>query len=130
MTFPERDTTKPAEQQGLFNKFNITRTDGKSSPGEKHENCSYFVVDLDHDKNAQVVCRAYAAACGSTHPELAVDLRRESLRVPHDLKAVRDTLMRAAQQAAYEYFTSCDVGPERVAASDINDNLRNAGRVY
>lgn len=46
------------------------------------------------------------------------------------LKKERDELMRAATQAAHAYFVECEVGPERIAASDIYDNLRNAGRVY
>ena len=33
---PERDLSKPAEQQGVFRKFNVQRTDGsESSDGER-----------------------------------------------------------------------------------------------
>ena len=46
------------------------------------------------------------------------------------LKKERDELMRAAEKAAHAYFVECEVGAERIAASDIYDNLRNAGRVY
>lgn len=128
--FPERDTTKTAEQQGLFNKFNVTRVDGSSAPFEKHENCSYFVIDLDHDPHAKAACLAYAASCVDELPQLSLDLRAEAYRLPTDMKAVRNRLIDAAVKAAYNYFCSCDVGPERVAAGEIYDNLRNAGRVY
>jgi hypothetical protein len=46
------------------------------------------------------------------------------------LKQERNRLMREAEKAAHAYFVECEVGPERIAASDIYDNLRNAGRVY
>ncbi len=71
---PERDPSKPAEQQGLFRKFNVTRTDGSDKPGGKHENCEYFVLDVGHDKHAPAALWAYAQACKDTHPDLAADL--------------------------------------------------------
>jgi hypothetical protein len=46
------------------------------------------------------------------------------------IKAKRDELMREATAVAYAYFAACDVGDERIAAGEIFDNLRNAGRVY
>lgn len=46
------------------------------------------------------------------------------------LRVKRNEMMRAAEKAAYEYFCACEVGREREKASDIYDNLRNAGRVY
>lgn len=73
---PERDKGKPDEQQGLFRKFDVRRTDGSSEPGGKHEGCEYFVLDLDHDPLARVALQAYADACDSTHPQLSQDLRR------------------------------------------------------
>jgi len=72
--FPDRDPNKPAEEQGLFNKFIVMRTDGKDAPGEKHHGCAYFVLDLDHDRHAPAAMRAYASACSETHPALAADL--------------------------------------------------------
>lgn len=73
---PERDTSKPAEQQGLFRKFIVTRTDGSSEPGGKHEHCEYFVLDVDHDPHAAAALAAYADAVERTHPELAADMRQ------------------------------------------------------
>jgi hypothetical protein len=71
---PERNPSKPAEQQGLFRKFVVTRTDGSDKPGGKHENCEYFVLDVGHDKHAPAALWAYAQACKDTHPDLAADL--------------------------------------------------------
>lgn len=70
---PAPDVAKRA--MGLYNKFNVTRTDGKSAPGEKHHNCRYFVLDIDHDKYAPAALVAYANACAMEYPELASDLR-------------------------------------------------------
>lgn len=72
---PERDASVPAEQQGLFRKFDVRRVDGGDLPGGKHYGCRYFVIDVDHDQNAHDTLTAYAAACELSHPELAADLR-------------------------------------------------------
>jgi len=60
--------------RGLYNKFIVRRTDGSDAPGEKHDGCTYFVLDLEHDKHALPALRAYARSCESTHPQLARDL--------------------------------------------------------
>lgn len=60
--------------KGLYKKFNVTRTDGASGPGMKHGDCSYFVLDLDHDPYALAALKAYAEACAETHPKLSADL--------------------------------------------------------
>lgn len=65
----------PDTGQGLFQKFEVRRTDGSSEPGGKHEGCEYFVLDTDHDTHAKVALAAYADACEATHPLLARDLR-------------------------------------------------------
>jgi hypothetical protein len=75
--FPDRDPDRPAEQQGLFRKFDVRRTDGSDAPGGKHHGCRQFVIDLDHDENAGPAMRAYAKACAAKHPQLAVDLLAE-----------------------------------------------------
>lgn len=68
-------TTGRADQhRGLYGKFTVTREDGSSAPGGKHEGCNYFVLDLDHDSNAEAALRAYAAACQRKYPALAADL--------------------------------------------------------
>lgn len=72
---PERDPTKPAEQQGVFRKFDVRRVDGSDRPGGKHEGCEYFVLDTNHDKHAAAALAAYADAVEATHPQLAADMR-------------------------------------------------------
>lgn len=80
---PERDTSKPAEQQGLFRKFDVRRTDGSDKPGGKHYGCEYFVLDVAHDKHAKAALAAYAAAVEETNPHLAQDMRdRYELSTP------------------------------------------------
>lgn len=74
---PDRDQSKPAEQQGLFRKFVVSRTDGSDAPGGKHHGCRYFVLDVDHDQHASAALSAYATACEATHPALAKDLREK-----------------------------------------------------
>lgn len=55
----------------LYNKFQVRRTDGRDAPGEKHDDCTYFVLDLTHDPFAVPAIRAYAEACRESHPGLA-----------------------------------------------------------
>jgi hypothetical protein len=62
-------------QLGLYNKFNISRTDGKDSPGGKHEGDKYFVLNLTTDKHAIPALAAYADVCNDEYPMLAADLR-------------------------------------------------------
>jgi hypothetical protein len=80
MSFDESDI--PAflrkENAGLFHKFNIERTDGKSAPGQKHDGCDYFVLDLTHDPFAIPALTAYAGACEAKYPRLFYDLKRKA----------------------------------------------------
>ena len=61
--------------KGLYHKFFVTRTDGRSGPGGLHENCKYFVLDLTHDKHAIPAIQAYAKSCRKKNPVLADDLQ-------------------------------------------------------
>ena len=63
--------------RGIYKKFHVLRADGKSAEGEKHENCSYFVLDLDHDKHAIPALLAYAESCQDEFPILARELRHK-----------------------------------------------------
>lgn len=62
------------DTRGLYAKFRVERADGKSAPGQKHDGCRYFVLDLDHDPFSVAAVTAYADACRATHPGLARDL--------------------------------------------------------
>ena len=59
---------------GLFRKFDVRRVDGSDQHGGKHEGCSYFVLDLDHDPHARPALKAYAKSCRADYPALANDL--------------------------------------------------------
>lgn len=63
-------------EQGVYEKFRVERTDGRSAPGEKHHGCTYFVLDVDHDPYARPALKAYADSCESAFPALAADLRK------------------------------------------------------
>ena len=60
------------------NKFSVRRTDGSSNPGCRHENCSFFVLDWEHDQFAPTAAYAYAEACAEEYPKLAEELRTKA----------------------------------------------------
>ena len=62
------------KKRGIYRKFAIERADGSSGPGGKHENCAYFVLDLEHDEFALPALAGYAEACRKKFPKLAADL--------------------------------------------------------
>jgi hypothetical protein len=62
------------KERGLYGKFRVERTDGRSASGEKHAKCDYFVLDLSHDPFAYKALAAYARACATEYPALADDL--------------------------------------------------------
>lgn len=62
------------KNKGLYQKFIVTRTDGKDKPGCKHHGCRYFVLDLTHDKHAIMALKGYVLSCGDEYPLLADDL--------------------------------------------------------
>lgn len=74
-------TTKLDAQFGLYEKFRVERTDGRSERGEKHDGCEYFVLDLDHDPFALPALLAYARHCGEEYPQLANDLFRKAEQI-------------------------------------------------
>lgn len=70
--------------RGVYNKFKVERTDGKSAVGEKHFGCDYWVLDLTHDDFALPALEAYAAACERTYPLLYADLMRKITQLRHE----------------------------------------------
>jgi len=71
----EDNAVTASSKRGLYDKYEINRTDGRSEQGEQHDGCNYFVLDLDHDPHALPALAAYAKSCAKTHPQLAKDLR-------------------------------------------------------
>jgi hypothetical protein len=79
--------------RGLYDKFQVRRTDGSSEPGGKRHGSEYFVLDLTRDKFATSALLAYASACEAEYPLLAADLRAGI--------AARDTASRSAAAAPW-----------------------------
>lgn len=67
--------------RGLYGKFTITRTDGQSEAGQKHDGCDYFVLDLTHDPFAFEALQRYAQACQFDYPLLAADIGDKLLKM-------------------------------------------------
>lgn len=63
---------------GLYRKFNVSRTDPESQ--ERHQNCRYFVLDIDHDEHAIPALLTYAESVKDTEPKLAEDLTYYAIR--------------------------------------------------
>ena len=95
---PDPDRTK-----GLYDKYRVTRTDGSSEPGGKHESCRYFVLDLNHDRFARPALIAYIRACAYEYPKLAQDLRalvgKTALGAPGKETLAEDDLAEIFQSA-------------------------------
>jgi len=62
-------------RRGLYEKFEVRRTDNRDFEGEKHDGCDYFVLDITHDQHAMPALKAYAESCEEEYPLLASDLR-------------------------------------------------------
>lgn len=68
-------TTDKDQALGLYQKYQVMRTDGTSEVGQKHHQCSYFVLDIQHDPLARYALAAYLEACRLAYPQLSQDLR-------------------------------------------------------
>lgn len=75
LEMPERDQTRPSEEQGVFRKFVVRRVDGSDQPGGRHHGCEYFVLDVVHDQHAKAALAAYAESCKDSHPALSKDMK-------------------------------------------------------
>lgn len=84
------DTKDPT--RGLYGKFHVQRTDGQSAPGEKHDSCDYFVLDITHDPFALPALKAYADACRAEFPALATDL--DEIRQRRSQRYIAERLSR------------------------------------
>ncbi len=48
------------QHEGIYQKYEVRRTDGADQPGGPHEGCEYLVLDLTHDPSARFAARIYA----------------------------------------------------------------------
>lgn len=62
------------DTRGIYEKYKVERIDGQQRKGEKHHQCRYFVLDLDHDPHARLAIKTYADSCRYLRPQLAIDL--------------------------------------------------------
>jgi hypothetical protein len=65
------------ENVGYYQKFNVTRKDGRDQPGGDRTNAEYFVLDLTHDPYAIHALRGYVEASKRDLPLLAADLHQK-----------------------------------------------------
>lgn len=77
--------------KALHGKFVVTRTDGSSENGGKHEWCSYFVLDLGCDPAAIPAIRAFCDAAREGRPRLVASIEREILSLVADEARARAT---------------------------------------
>lgn len=61
---------------GLYNKYNVRRTDGRDAPGGDKHGATYFVLDYVNDRHALTALSAYAESVAGENPSLAGDLRQ------------------------------------------------------
>lgn len=61
----------PDHELGLYKKYSVKRL--RDHKG-KHDQCEYFVLDLNHDRHALTALAAYAEACRLEYPFLSKDL--------------------------------------------------------
>ena len=90
----KKKDAKSDKERGLYRKYVVTRVDGSSEPGRKHEKCDYFVLDLTHDPFALHAIAAYVHACEKEYPALAEDLRKKVAVM------VRDELKRSLKKSS------------------------------
>lgn len=69
---PARD-----RERGWYQKYEVKRL---NDPSGKHQDCEFFVLDLEHDRFADVALRAYADACEKEFPALAADIRKRTAK--------------------------------------------------
>jgi hypothetical protein len=69
-----------AKNRGLYNKFYVSRVDGRDAPGGDKENARYFILDFVNDKFAREALMYYAFKCAEEIPELSSDIWTTLLR--------------------------------------------------
>lgn len=83
---------KPDQEQGLYRKYDVTRL---NDPAGKHAECTYYVLDLDHDPHSVAALLAYAASCAAQYPGLAFDLRHTAAATARKLGVAQPEALSA-----------------------------------
>jgi hypothetical protein len=100
--------TEEKKQKGLYTKYNVSRTDGSSEPGGKHEKCRYFVLDLDCDPLAIPGAIAYAIAARKEGYEVLAD---DLIQVAEELRQKLGLPERVAHEGLSKMRTSGGATP-------------------
>lgn len=82
--------------RGIYDKYDVRRTDGSSEPGGKHHGDQHFVLNLTTDKHAVPAILTYAESCQQDFPALARDLRaiaQEKLQSINEFAPVPETTL-------------------------------------
>lgn len=105
---------KPDPEQGLYRKYEVNRIDDKA---EKHADCQYFVLDLDHDPHSVAALEAYAESCKAQYPTLAFDLRHTAAAAARKLGvSARPEALRIPRATLEKWHES--LGGHRADSSD------------
>jgi len=59
------------KQDGLYQKYNVSRKNPHSDPSKDSADCRFFVLDFAHDPFAIPALEAYAEACKAKFPTLS-----------------------------------------------------------
>lgn len=89
--------------RGLYGKFLVSRQDGSSGSGQKHDGCDYFVLDITHDPHAKVALRAYAESARSDGYEVLAD-ELEVKSCDHEYEGFTQP---GTVHGPTEYFSTC-----------------------
>lgn len=66
-----------AENDSLYQKYNVSRVDGRDLPGGDKASARYFVLDYMNDWYARIALGCYADSCSIEFPELAADIEQK-----------------------------------------------------
>lgn len=88
--------------RGLYAKFIVKRID--ADPTGKHENCWYFVLDLEHDPYAYAALDQYANACADKYPVLSHELKLKlrEWQINKQVETARTEAIRLLTQQGYQ----------------------------
>jgi hypothetical protein len=92
------------EAEGVYHKFNVSRTDGADQPGGKHDGCWYFVLDPTHDLQARVALGIYAELARQNHREPLADDLWQRPELAYDPSYIDTRLAELATQHALARF--------------------------
>jgi len=66
-----------AKDGPVYEKYLVSRVDGRDTPGRDKENARYYVMDWVNDPYAWLAMLYYANIIEDKYPQLAVDIRKK-----------------------------------------------------